>query len=179
MAEISDVLARLDLNMGEEDVLEAEDDADNEEVSANSVYGFTGATVGQLPCLEISSSVISYCRQMIEHTKKLVEDKLTVLEGYEHNAEVIYRDTDSVMVQFGVSDVEAAMNLGREAAEHISGTFTKPIKLEFEKIYYPHLLISKKRYAGLFGLIHKSMTKWTLKALKLFEETIVYWSKIL
>ncbi|KAE8693411.1 hypothetical protein F3Y22_tig00110812pilonHSYRG00041 [Hibiscus syriacus] len=140
MAEISDVLARLDLNMGEEDVLEAEDDADNEEVnfnlllclifylfqvSANSVYGFTGATVGQLPCLEISSSVISYCRQMIEHTKKLVEDKLTVLEGYEHNAEVIYRDTDSVMVQFGVSDVEAAMNLGREAAEHISGTFTK------------------------------------------------------
>lgn len=29
------------------------------------------------------------------------------------------------MVQFGVSDVEAAMNLGREAAEHISGTFIK------------------------------------------------------
>ena len=39
--------------------------------------------------------------------------------------QVIYGDTDSVMVQFGVSDVEAAMNLGREAAEHISGTFTK------------------------------------------------------
>ncbi|MBA0816533.1 hypothetical protein Gohar_001184 [Gossypium harknessii] len=94
-------------------------------VSANSVYGFTGATVGQLPCLEISSSVTSYGRQMIEHTKKLVEDKFTVLGGYEHNAEVIYGDTDSVMVQFGVSDVEAAMNLGREAAEHISGTFTK------------------------------------------------------
>ncbi|GMI85268.1 EMBRYO DEFECTIVE 2780, GIGANTEA SUPPRESSOR5 [Hibiscus trionum] len=119
-------------------------------VSANSVYGFTGATVGQLPCLEISSSVTSYGRQMIEHTKKLVEDKFTVLGGYEHNAEVIYGDTDSVMVQFGVSDVEAAMNLGREAAEHISGTFTKPIKLEFEKVYYPYLLISKKRYAGLF-----------------------------
>ena len=30
------------------------------QVSANSVYGFTGATVGQLPCLEISSSVTSY-----------------------------------------------------------------------------------------------------------------------
>lgn len=26
---------------------------------------------------------------MIEHTKKLVEDKFTVVGGYEHNAEVI------------------------------------------------------------------------------------------
>ncbi|XP_042018724.1 DNA polymerase delta catalytic subunit-like [Salvia splendens] len=118
-------------------------------ISANSVYGFTGATVGQLPCLEISSSVTSYGRQMIEHTKKLVEEKFTVLGGYEHNAEVIYGDTDSVMVQFGVPSVDAAMDLGREAADCISGTFIRPIKLEFEKIYYPYLLISKKRYAGL------------------------------
>ncbi|KAJ4960448.1 hypothetical protein NE237_020358 [Protea cynaroides] len=119
-------------------------------VSANSVYGFTGASVGQLPCLEISSSVTSYGRQMIEHTKKLVEEKFTTVGGYEHNAEVIYGDTDSVMVQFGVSTVEEAMKLGRKAAEYISATFTKPIKLEFEKVYYPYLLISKKRYAGLF-----------------------------
>ncbi|GMH07696.1 hypothetical protein Nepgr_009536 [Nepenthes gracilis] len=119
-------------------------------ISANSVYGFTGATVGQLPCIEISSSVTSYGRQMIEHTKKLVEEKFTVPGGYQHNAEVIYGDTDSVMVQFGVSTVEEAMNLGREAAQYISSTFIQPIKLEFEKIYYPYLLISKKRYAGLF-----------------------------
>jgi DNA polymerase elongation subunit (family B) len=40
-------------------------------------------------------------------------------------SQVIYGDTDSVMVQFGVSTVEDAMKLGREAAEYISGTFTK------------------------------------------------------
>jgi DNA polymerase elongation subunit (family B) len=39
--------------------------------------------------------------------------------------QVIYGDTDSVMVQFGVSMVEDAMKLGREAADYISGTFTK------------------------------------------------------
>ncbi len=41
-------------------------------VSANSVYGFTGAQVGQLPCLEISSTVTGYGRQMIESTKSQV-----------------------------------------------------------------------------------------------------------
>ena len=39
------------------------------QVSANSVYGFTGATVGRMPCLEISSSTTAFGRGMIEHTK--------------------------------------------------------------------------------------------------------------
>lgn len=38
-------------------------------ISANSVYGFTGATVGQLPCLQISASVTAFGREMIEKTK--------------------------------------------------------------------------------------------------------------
>ncbi|KAL0863005.1 hypothetical protein Bca101_042123 [Brassica carinata] len=135
-------------------------------ISANSVYGFTGATVGQLPCLEISSSVTSYGRQMIEQTKKFVEDKFTTLGGYEYNAEVIYGDTDSVMVQFGVPDVEAAMTLGKEAAEFISGTFIKPIKLEFEKVYFPYLLINKKRYAGLVWTNPQKFDKMDTKGIE-------------
>merc|ERR1712226_1541960 len=43
-------------------------------ISANSVYGFTGAQVGKLPCLEISSSVTGFGRQMIEQTKQYVEE---------------------------------------------------------------------------------------------------------
>ena len=39
------------------------------QISANSVYGFTGATVGRMPCLEISSSTTAFGRGMIEHTK--------------------------------------------------------------------------------------------------------------
>ena len=40
-------------------------------ISANSVYGFTGATVGKLPLLAISSSVTSYGRAMIEKTQEV------------------------------------------------------------------------------------------------------------
>ena len=40
--------------------------------------------------------------------------------------------------------------LGREAAAFITSTFPPPVKLEFEKVYHPYLLINKKRYAGLY-----------------------------
>lgn len=119
-------------------------------ISANSVYGFTGAQVGKLPCLEISQSVTSFGREMIEKTKALVESEFTIAKGFEHDAKVIYGDTDSVMIKFGVKTLEEAMKLGRLAATTVSSSFPPPIKLEFEKCYYPYLLINKKRYAGLY-----------------------------
>ncbi|XP_052400675.1 DNA polymerase delta catalytic subunit [Carassius gibelio] len=119
-------------------------------VSANSVYGFTGAQVGKLPCLEISQSVTGFGRQMIEQTKQLVESRYTISNGYQADAKVIYGDTDSVMVKLGVATVQDAMNLGKQAADWVSSHFVPPIKLEFEKVYYPYLLINKKRYAGLY-----------------------------
>ncbi|KAF8382815.1 hypothetical protein PRIPAC_71957 [Pristionchus pacificus] len=122
-------------------------------VSANSVYGFTGATVGKLPCLEISSSVTAFGRQMIDLTKKTVEE--TYKRGYmdgkcPSDAVVVYGDTDSVMVKFGVKTVAEAMEIGQHAATEVSKQFVAPIRLEFEKVYYPYLLINKKRYAGLY-----------------------------
>lgn len=54
--------------------------------------------------------------------------------GYAHNAVVIYGDTDSVMVKFGVDTVREAMKLGQEAAQSVTEKFIKPIKLEFEKV---------------------------------------------
>ncbi|KAL7749935.1 DNA-directed DNA polymerase delta [Sorochytrium milnesiophthora] len=119
-------------------------------ISANSVYGFTGATVGKLPCLEISSSVTAFGREMIELTKTEVEATFTVENGYPHDAQVIYGDTDSVMVKFGVKELPEAMKLGLEAAQAVTKKFIKPINLEFEKVYFPYLLINKKRYAGLY-----------------------------
>lgn len=119
-------------------------------ISANSVYGFTGAQVGKLPCLEISGSVTAYGRTMIEKTKSEVESNYTIANGYENDAVVIYGDTDSVMIKFGVKTLEESMRLGREAAAFVSAKFVQPIKLEFEKVYFPYLLINKKRYAGLY-----------------------------
>ncbi|CRG99029.1 DNA polymerase delta catalytic subunit, putative [Plasmodium relictum] len=119
-------------------------------ISANSVYGYTGASSGgQLPCLEVAVSITTLGRHMIDKTKEKVEGYYNKNNGFEHNSTVIYGDTDSVMVKFGTNSIEEAMRLGRDAAERISKEFLAPIKLEFEKVYCPYLLLNKKRYAGL------------------------------
>ena len=69
---------------------------------------------------------------------------------YKHDAIVVYGDTDSVMIKFGLTDMKEVMALSEVAAAAITETFIKPIKLEFEKVYFPYLLINKKRYAGLY-----------------------------
>lgn len=135
-------------------------------ISANSVYGFTGATVGALPCLEISSSVTSFGRVMIESTRRQVMERFSRRNGYAADADVVYGDTDSVMVNFGVADTAEAMRLGQEAAALVSATFAEPIKLEFEKVYNPYLLISKKRYAGLLWTRPESWDKIDTKGIE-------------
>jgi DNA polymerase delta subunit 1 len=54
------------------------------------------------------------------------------------------------MVKFGMTDLPNAMERGKEAAAYVTSKFNDPVKLEFEKVYWPYLLMSKKRYAGLY-----------------------------
>ena len=118
-------------------------------ICANSIYGFTGAQVGQLPCLEISQSTTAFGREMIAKTKKMIETKYSIKEGFTHDVVVIYGDTDSVMLNFNEKNIKLVFELANKIAEYVSSTFVKPVALEFEKVYSPYLLMNKKRYAGL------------------------------
>lgn len=64
----------------------------------------------------------------------MVQRRFCKANGYDSDCTVIYGDTDSVMVDFHEPDCAKAMELGRAAAAEVSATFTKPIKLEFEKV---------------------------------------------
>jgi len=62
--------------------------------------------------------------------------------------------TDSVMVKFKVPeglehDMKTHFDLATKVADEISKTFPGCVELEFEKCYFPYMLFSKKRYAGL------------------------------
>ena len=116
-------------------------------VSMNSIYGFTGAGKGILPCVPIASTTTFKGRSMIEETKAYVEDNYP-------GAKVRYGDTDSVMIEFdvggrtGMEAIEYSWELGEQAAEACTGLFKKPNNLELEKVYCPYFLYSKKRYAA-------------------------------
>jgi DNA polymerase delta subunit 1 len=56
--------------------------------------------------------------------------------------------------------------IGAKAADVVSATFVNPIKLEFEKVYYPYLLISKKRYAGLYWTKTEKWDKMDTKGIE-------------
>jgi DNA polymerase delta subunit 1 len=116
---------------------------------ANSIYGFTGAATGRLPCYEISRSVTAFGREMIVFTKRLVEENFCRARGYTHDATVIYGDTDSIMVDFKEDDLHRVFEMSKEISTFVTQRFIKPVSLEFEKVYFPYLLINKKRYAGL------------------------------
>ena len=116
-------------------------------ISMNSIYGFTGASKGMLPCVAIASTVTMRGRQMIEETKNYVEANFP-------GARVRYGDTDSVMVEFDVQGrkgqdaIDYSWQLGEQAAEQCTKLFKAPNDLELEKVYCPYFLYSKKRYAA-------------------------------
>ncbi|KAF8822137.1 Dna polymerase [Cardiosporidium cionae] len=139
-------------------------------ITANSVYGYTGATAGgQLPCLEVATSITCFGRDMIFYSKTKVEEIYSMNANFKHNATVIYGDTDSVMVDFGIESIEETMKWGKQAAEVLSKQFLNPIRLEFEKVYCPFILMNKKRYAGLLFTNPNNYDKMDSKGIEVRE----------
>ena len=113
-------------------------------VSANSVYGFTGADTNRYPIPECSRSVTGKGRELIMEVKDYVEKK--------YNAEVVYGDTDSCMIDLKITDPKDVHKWGMRISEEISALFPPPLKLEFEhgkniimlgKKYYVYSLINE------------------------------------
>ena len=73
-----------------------------------------------------------------------------------------------------------ALMIGSEAADFVTSKFIKPIKLEFEKVYFPYLLISKKRYAGLYWTRPEKYDKMDTKGIEvrfyIISATIVHYA---
>ncbi|KAI9322888.1 hypothetical protein BX666DRAFT_1899270 [Dichotomocladium elegans] len=110
---------------------------------ANVTYGYTAATFsGRMPGVEIADSIVQTGRQTLEKTIA------TINESKEWNAQVVYGDTDSVFVYLPGRTRDEAFKIGNSIAETITSMNPSPVRLKFEKVYHPCILLAKKRYVG-------------------------------
>eukprot|EP00792_Barthelona_sp_PAP020_P004282 TRINITY_DN2019_c0_g1_i1.p1 TRINITY_DN2019_c0_g1~~TRINITY_DN2019_c0_g1_i1.p1 ORF type:complete len:1842 (+),score=394.87 TRINITY_DN2019_c0_g1_i1:30-5528(+) len=111
---------------------------------ANVTYGYTSAGFsGRMPCIEIAESIVQLGREYLEWVINFV------LKDWEVDCEIVYGDTDSIFIKFAGRTVEEVFILAEELCTIINKQLPAPMYLEFEKIYNPLFLLSKKRYCGL------------------------------
>ena len=110
-------------------------------VMANAFYGYTGYIKARLYILDIANAITSFGRYLISQTKKIVEE--------DPRFQVVYGDTDSVMVLTPTLNVEEAFKFGKELEEKINSRIGHLVKMKIEAVFKTLLILTKKRYAGL------------------------------
>ncbi len=136
-------------------------------VTANSMYGQTGAKTSSFYEKDCAASTTSMGRKFLTYGRRVIEEAYanriinTKCHGeIQTNAEYVYGDTDSVFFKFNVKDMngipikgkkalEITIELAKQAGEMASMFLKKPHDLVYEKTFLPFCLLSKKRYVGM------------------------------
>lgn len=110
---------------------------------ANVTYGYASASFsGRMPCSEIADSIVQTGRETLERAIALIHSVK------KWNAEVVYGDTDSLFVYLPGRTKDQAFDIGNDIVKTITDMNPRPVKLKFEKVYHPCVLLAKKRYVG-------------------------------
>jgi DNA polymerase elongation subunit (family B) len=140
-------------------LLDAEQNA--YKITGNSLYGQLGSATFKIRWQELAASVTAYGRKQILFSKAAIEK----FYGKEANdarceATITYGDTDSIFVNFNPKNPEtgerltgreaviATMELTEEAGKFITKALKPPHDFEYDKVFYPFIIFSKKRYVG-------------------------------
>lgn len=136
-------------------------------LTANSIYGQCGAKTSSFYEQDVAASTTATGRLLLIYAKKVIESayknrKINTKAFGECivNAEYVYGDTDSVFFKFNPTDIngnkiigkkalEITIELAKEAGMLASKFLKNPQDLEYEKTFWPYLLLSKKRYVGM------------------------------
>ena len=122
-------------------------------VTANSLYGAIGSRTSKIYKPQIAASTTAGGRGRIIHARDFI------LSNYARS-EIIYGDTDSVFLRFDLKraeneilsnqeKIERAIAIGQDAEAKIKVELPGVHCLAYEKVLFPFILISKKRYLAL------------------------------
>ncbi|PHJ25206.1 dna polymerase superfamily protein [Cystoisospora suis] len=114
-------------------------------LTANSIYGCLGFSRSRFYAKELAAFITQQGRNILAATKDKVEKVLRL--------EVIYGDTDSIMVNTGLHDDKglgknyaAALRIGEQVKAEINKNYKK-LEIDLEAVFRRLLLLKKKKYA--------------------------------
>jgi DNA polymerase alpha subunit A len=109
-------------------------------ILANSTYGCLGFSGSRFYAKPLAELITSKGREILQLTVSTVKNELGM--------EVVYGDTDSIMVDSGCEDILKAREMANKVSKAISKSY-KLLELGVDGIYRPLLLLQKKKYAAV------------------------------
>ncbi len=109
-------------------------------LTANSMYGCLGFSNSRFCAKPIAALVTAMGRDALQKTVDVTEKEL--------NMDVIYGDTDSVMVSTKSHDLAAVREMGDKVKRAVN-KYYKGLELDMDGIFKSMLLLKKKKYAAL------------------------------
>lgn len=108
-------------------------------LTANSMYGCLGYTKSRFYARPLAMLTTFKGREILRSTKELAESR---------SLQVIYGDTDSVMINANVDNVADAFKVGHEFKKAVNERY-RLLEIDIDNIFRRILLQAKKKYAAI------------------------------